>query len=240
MQDLLEQIRQNGSFLLMCVAVTAAMILLAKLSERFLPSRRVMTPARRVSTIGMCAAISGVLYMIDFPLPFLAPPFYKLDFSEVPVMFCGFFLGPSAGILCMALKVVIKILFKSTTTAFVGDLANFVVGCTFVLPAVILYHSRKSKQTAIWGMVLGTVVMTVFGTAFNAVYLIPKFSQLYQLPIEAIVGMGAKIHSSITDVYSLAALCVAPLNLVKGLMISVLTLLLYKHMEKPLLMRSSR
>lgn len=238
MGELIEQIKQNGSFLLACVIITAAMILAAKLSERFLPSRRVLTPARRVTVVGMCAAIATVLYMIDFPVPFIAPPFYKLDFSEVPVMFCGFFLGPSAGIICMALKVLLKLLLKGTTTAFVGDLANFVVGCAFVLPAVILYHTKKSKKTAILGMVTGTVVMAVFGTAFNAVYLIPKFSELFHLPLEQIISMGALIHGSIDSVYSLAALCVAPLNIVKGVMISVLTLLLYKHVEKPLLLRS--
>ena len=150
-------------------------------------------------------------------------------------MFCGFFLGPSAGIICMALKVVLKVLLKGTTTAFVGDLANFVVGCAFVLPAVIIYHTGKSKKSAIWGMVLGTVIMAVFGSAFNAVYLIPKFSELFELPLDAIIGMGQAIHGSIDDVYSLAALCVAPLNIVKGVMITILTLLLYKHVEKPLL-----
>ncbi len=238
MGELLLQIRQNGSFLLVCTVIVAALILAAKLSERFLPSRRMLTPARRVSIVGMCAAIAAVLYMIDFPVPFIAPPFYKLDFSEIPVMFCGFFLGPSAGIICMALKVLLKLLLKGTTTAFVGDLANFVVGCAFVLPAVIIYHTNKSKKSAIWGMAVGTVVMAVFGTAFNAVYLIPKFAELYEIPLDAIISMGALIHGSIDSVYSLAALCVAPLNLVKGIMIAVLTLLLYKHVEKPLLLRS--
>ncbi len=235
---LIDQIKQNGSFLLACAVITAAVILAAKLSERFLPSRRVLSPARRVSIVGMCAAIATVLYMIDFPVPFLAPPFYKLDFSEVPVMFCGFFLGPSAGIVCMALKVLLKLLLKGTTTAFVGDLANFVVGCAFILPAVIIYHTNKSKKTAVVGMAVGTVVMAVFGTAFNALYLIPKFSELFHMPLEAIISMGAVIHGSIDSVYSLAALCVAPLNVVKGLMITILTLLLYKHVEKPLLLRS--
>ena len=235
MTELFQQARQNASFLVACIVIAALMIAAAKLAERFLPSRRKLSPARRVSTIGMCAAIATVLYMIDFPVPFIAPPFYKLDFSEIPVMFCGFFLGPSAGIICMALKVILKIFLKGTTTAFVGDLANFVVGCAFVLPAVIVYHAGKSKKSAIWGMILGTAVMAIFGSAFNAVYLIPKFSELFELPLEAIIGMGQAIHGSIDDVYSLAALCVAPLNIVKGIMITILTLLLYKHVEKPLL-----
>lgn len=234
MGELLTQIQENFTFLLVCIAIGLIMVGIAKLAERFLPSRRKLSPSRRIAIVGMCSAIAMILYIIDFPVPFLAPPFYKLDFSEIPVLLCGFFLGPSAGISCLGVKVLLKLLIKGTTTAFVGDLANFVVGCALILPATIVYHMNKSRKSAIIGMVLGTLVMTVFGTLFNVVYLIPKFAQLYGTPVEAIISMGATIHSSINSVYSLAALCVAPLNLVKGVMVSVLTLLLYKHVEKPL------
>ena len=167
-------------------------------------------------------------------MPFLAPPFYKMDFSEIPVLLCGFFLGPSAGVICLALKVLIKLLLTGTTTAFVGDFANFIVGCTLVLPAVIIYHVRKTKKSAMLGLIVGTVSMAVFGSAFNAIYLIPEFSRLFGLSLESIIGMGAAIHASIDSVNMLALLCVAPLNLVKGAAVSILTLLLYKHVARPL------
>lgn len=234
MSEILNQIQDNFTFLLACIAIGLAMVGLAKLAEHFLPSRRSLSPSRRVSIVGMCSAIAMILYVLDFPVPFLAPPFYKLDFSDIPVLLCGFLLGPSAGISCLGIKVLLKLLIKGTTTAYVGDLANFVIGCALILPATIVYHIHKSRKSAIIGMVIGTLVMTLFGSLFNAVYLIPKFAQLYGTPVEAIIAMGAAIHKSIDSVYSLAALCVAPLNLVKGVMVSVLTLLLYKHIEKPL------
>ncbi len=234
MSEILNQIQDNFTFLLACIAIGLAMVGLAKLAEHFLPSRRSLSPSRRVSIVGMCSAIAMILYVLDFPVPFLAPPFYKLDFSDIPVLLCGFLLGPSAGISCLGIKVLLKLLIKGTTTAYVGDLANFVIGCALILPATIVYHIHKSRKSAIIGMVIGTLVMTLFGSLFNAVYLIPKFAQLYGTPVEAIISMGALIHKSIDSVYSLAALCVAPLNLVKGVMVSVLTLLLYKHIEKPL------
>ncbi len=234
MSEFLTQIQDHFTFLLACIVIGLVMVGIAKLTERYLPSRRTLSPTRRIAIVGMCSAIAMILYIMDFPVPFIAPPFYKLDFSEVPVLLCGFFLGPSAGISCLGIKVLLKLLVKGTTTAFVGDLANFVVGCALILPATIMYHVHKSRKNAIIGMALGTLVMAVFGSLFNAVYLIPKFAQLYGMPVEAIIGMGNAIHSSIDSVYSLAALCVAPLNLVKGVMISVLTLLLYKHIEKPL------
>ena len=233
MKELLQQIGNNLSFVAVCAAIVVALFVIAKLSERKLSLHRV-GPARRVSIIGICSALAAVLHILDFPLIFLAPDFYKLDFSELPVMLCGFFLGPSAAVACEGVKILLKLLLKGTSTAFVGDFANFAVGCSLVLPAIIIYHIHKSRKSALVGLILGTVVLTVFGTAFNAVYLLPKFAQLYGIPLEAIIGMGSAIHASIHDVTTFVILCVAPLNLVKGGMISVLTLLLYKRVARPL------
>ena len=234
MEELLTSARENLLFIGVCAAIIVALSLLARLAERFLPDFRKVSPARRVSIIGICAAIATVLHMLDFPLPFLAPGFYKLDFSELPVMLCGFYLGPSATVACEAVKILLKLLFKSTSTAFVGDFANFAVGCSLVLPAVIIYHLRKSRKSAILGLVVGTAVLTIFGSAFNAVYLLPKFSQLYGMPLDAIVGMGGDINKGITSVSTFVLLAVAPLNLIKGISVSVLTMLLYKRVARPL------
>lgn len=234
MKEFLLQIRENFYFVLVCTAIAVALALVAKLAERLLPTTRKISSARRISILGICAALAAVLHILDFPLPFLAPDFYKLDFSELPVMLCGFYLGPSAVVVCEALKILLKLLMKGTSTAFVGDFANFVIGCSLVLPAVIVYHTKKTKASAIWGLALGTVILTVFGSAFNAVYLLPKFSQLYGIPLESIVAMGSKINSGIRSVSTFVLLAVAPLNLIKGITISVLTLLLYKRVARPL------
>lgn len=84
------------------------------------------------------------------------------------------------------------------------------------------------------GLVLGTVCMSVFGTAFNAVYLLPKFAQLYGMPLDAILAMGTAIHPGVNSVTTFVVLCVAPLNIVKGAVVSLLTLLLYKRVARPL------
>ena len=227
-------VMENLGFVICCAAIVVGLGLLARIVERFLPEKRTVTPARRVSIIGLCSALAAVLHMLDFPLPFLAPGFYKLVFSELPVLLCGFYLGPSATVACEGVKILLKLLLKSTSTAFVGDLANFVVGCSFVLPATIWYHAHKSKHSAVIGLVLGTISMTVFGTAFNAVYLLPKFAELYGMPLDTIIAMGAAINGSIHNVTTFVVLCVAPLNLVKGTVVSVLTMLLYKRVARPL------
>lgn len=231
---LLEEMSKNLSFMGISIAIVAVLWLLAKLSQRWLPQIHTVTPARRISIISICGAIAALLHMLDFPIPFLAPGFYKLDFSEVPVMLCGFYLGPAACVSCEALKIILKLLLKSTSTAFVGDFANFVVGCSFVLPAAIVYHIFKTKGSAVFGLALGTLTMTIFGTAFNAIYLVPKFAELYGMPLDTIIDMGNAIWDSVDDLTSFVIICVAPLNLVKGIAISVLTMLLYKRVASPL------
>ena len=236
---MLETLQQNLTFVVISALIVAAIALAAKFSERFFKDLHKVTPARRLCIISICGAIAAVLHMLDFPLLFLAPEFYKLDFSELPVMLCGFYLGPSAAVFCEVIKIILKLLLKGTSTAFVGDFANFVVGCSLVLPAVIIYHTRKSRTSALWGSILGTIILTIFGSAFNAVYLLPKFSQLYGIPLDAIIGMGSAINGGIHNISTFVLLAVAPLNLIKGAMISVLTLLLYKKVARPLFGRNT-
>ena len=253
MQELLTQLKENLGFVLVCIAIVAALALAAKFSERFMKEIRKVSTARRVSIIGICAAIATVLHMLDFPLLFLAPGFYKLDFSELPVLLCGFFLGPSATVACEGIKILLKLLLKGTSTAFVGDFANFVVGCSFVLPATIGYQAAMMAPTEILarqhyksaramleplgircGLLIGSICITIFGSAFNAIYLLPKFAQLYQLPLDSIIAMGAEINGNIHNVSTFVFFCVAPLNLLKAAMVSVLTMLLYKRVARPL------
>ena len=229
-----QQILDNLGFIIVVIGIIAALSLISHLVEKRLPELRNVTAAKRVSIVGICSAIAAVLHMLDFPLIFLAPEFYKLDFSELPVLLCGFYLGPSAAVACEGVKILLKLLLKGTSTAFVGDFANFAVGCAFVLPAVILYHLRKTRKWSVIALAVGTLSLTVFGTAFNALYLIPKFAELYGIPLEAILGMGSAINANVTDLVSFVVICVAPLNLLKGTVVSILTLLLYKRVARPL------
>ena len=232
MHTFLETLSENAQFVLLCLGITAGVLLLAWVSEKLVMRRRHrLNAAHTITTIAMLAAISGVLMVIEIPL-FFAPSFYKMDLSELPVLICAFYLGPVSGVVCELVKVILKLLMKGTTTAFVGDFANFAVGCSFVLPAAIVYRWHKTRKGAIAALALGTAVMTVFGSLFNAWFLIPKFAQLYGAPLEAIIAMGAQVNARITDVWSLVALAVVPFNLVKGTLVSLLTFFLYKRVER--------
>lgn len=229
-----QTLKENLSFVLTCIAVFAALFVLAAILERvFLKDRKKFSSTHFISYTAIFAAMAGVLMFIEIPL-FFAPSFYEIDLSEIPVMICTFYLGPVAGVVCELLKVIVKLVLKGTSTAFVGDFANFVVGCSFVLPASFIYHLNRSKKTAIIGLAAGTLVMTVFGSLFNAVYLLPTFAELFGMPLEAIIGMGTAVNSAINSVSTLVLFAVVPFNLLKGLIITVLTMLLYKRIS-PLL-----
>ncbi len=233
---LLSEIAKNGSFVLVVILVAAVIIALAKVSEvTFLKgSVHDVGSTKYITICGMFGALAAVLMYFEFPIPFLAPPFYKLDFSELPVMIGGMYLGPAAAVIIEFVKILLKLVLKGTTTAFVGDFANFAVGCSLVLPAVIVYHTGKTKGRALAGLITGTIVLTAFGTLFNALYLLPAFSKLYGMPMDVLIEMGTAVNSRITNITSFVMLAVAPLNLIKGLSISILTMLLYKHISRML------
>ena len=234
MQELLQAVRENLSFLLVCLGVFAGIVLVAWAVERMTKAQLRRPPKTRyLAMIAMTAAVGGVLMSFEIPL-FFAPSFYQLDFGELPVLITSFYLGPVAGVISELLKVLVKLLIKGTSTAFVGDFANFVVGCSFVLPASIVYHIRKTRTTAVVGLTTGTLTMTVFGSLFNAVYLIPTFANLFGMPLDAIIGMGSAVNPAINSVSTLVLMAVVPFNLVKGVIVSTVTFLLYKRLERAL------
>lgn len=186
---------------------------------------------RKLVEIGMLGAIATVLMLFEFPIPFIAPPFYELDFSEVPVLVGAFALGPMAGATIELIKISINLLINGTATAFVGEIGNYLLGCSFIIPAALIYKKRKTKKNALIAMVIGTIAMTVFGCFLNAYVLLPTYATAFGMPIDAIVGMGSAINANINDVMTFVVIAVAPFNIIKGVVVSVITLLIYKHIS---------
>ena len=233
--NLLSNVMENLAFVLVALVVAIAFVLIAYLVEKYLKKKyqdkeRVLS-TRKIAMIGVFSAIAMVLHVFDFAVPVLAPPFYKLDFSEIPALIGAFAFGPVAGVMIEFCKILLKLLIKGTSTAFVGDFANFMIGCSFILPASIIYLYKKTRKRALIGSITGTFVMTVFGTAFNAIYLLPTFAVLYHMPMEDIIAMGTAINGHITGVVSLVIICVAPLNLIKGVVDTIVTMLIYKKLS---------
>ena len=190
---------------------------------------------KEIAKIAILGAIAFVLMAFDFPLP-VAPSFYKLDFSEVAVLVGGFAMGPLAGVCIEALKIVLNTLFTGTSTMYIGEVANFIIGCSFVVPACVIYKKNKSKISAVTGLVVGTLVMIVVGVFANFCILLPAYSYFYHLPLETIVSMGQAIFPIVKSTFTFALVCVSLFNLIKGIVVSVITVLLYKHIS-PILHR---
>ena len=189
---------------------------------------------RYITKIGILSAMAFVMMLFEFPLLFLAPSFYELNFSDVVALVGSFAMGPLAGVLIEFFKILLNLIVTGTDTAFVGEFSNFVMGCAFVLPAAILYQRRKTLKMAVIGMLVGTLVLAVVSGLLNYYVMIPMYSNLYGAPIEAIVGMGAKINPAIGSLWSLVLLAVVPFNLIKGVACAILTFFLYKRVS-PLL-----
>lgn len=180
--------------------------------------------------VGMLSAIAVILMLFEFPLPF-APGFYKLDFSELPVIIGAFAIGPAAGAMIEFIKIILNLLINGTTTAGVGETANFIIGCFFVLPAAVIYHHKKTKKMALLGMSIGTILMTVVGCFVNAYILLPVYGKAFHMEINKLIELGTAINPAINSLGTFILLAVAPFNLLKGTMVSIFTMLIYKRVS---------
>ena len=185
---------------------------------------------RSMAQIGMLSAIAVVLMLFEVPLPF-APAFYEIDFSEVPVLVGCFAMGPMAGAAIELVKILLNLAINGTITAGVGEIANLLIGCAFVLPAGFIYKRKHSRGGAVLGMAMGTIVMTVVGCFLNAYVLLPAYAKAFSMPIEGLVEMGTKVNGQIDDLFTFVMFAVAPFNLLKGVVVSLIVLLIYKKIS---------
>lgn len=188
------------------------------------------TNTKVIAKVGVLSAVATVLMLIEFPLWF-APNFYQLDFSEVPVLLGTFALGPVAGIAIEFIKILINFVLNGTITGGIGELANFIIGCSFIIPAGYIYKNKKSLTTAIIGLIVGTISMSTVGSLINYFVLLPAYSSVLGYPLQAFVDMGNIINPAITDLKTLVMYAVVPFNLFKGAIVSLITILIYKKMS---------
>jgi len=188
------------------------------------------TNVKYIVQIGMLGAIAVVLMLFEIPLPF-APSFYEIDFSEVPVLIGAFTMGPVAGALIELVKILLNFLINGTDTAGVGELANFLIGCGLCLPASIIYRKLHTRGGAVIGMISGTILMTFVGCFLNAYVLLPAYAKAFQMPIDALVGMGNAVNPSINSLFTFVVFAVAPFNILKGILVSLIVFLIYKKIS---------
>lgn len=180
-------------------------------------SRRKSMDTSQMVKIGMLSAVSIVLMMFELALP-IFPEFLKIDISDLPALIGAVAMGPVAGVLIELIKNVLH-LFK-TSTAGVGELANFLVGVSLVLPIGVLYKKNKSFVGFVQGAVIGCIVMVLVACAFNYYILIPAYAVAFGAPIEAFVEIANKVNGAVVDLKTLIFFAVAPFNVVKAVVVA--------------------
>lgn len=177
---------------------------------------------KRIATIGICAAISFVLMFVKFPVSYLG--FLELEISDVPAAIVTLIYGPAAGILVELIKNVLHL--TATSTGMSGELSNFLVSIGFILPFGLLTRKNKANKNLILGFAAGTIGMALMGMAVNYFVTVPLYLTLFGR--DAVMGMVQATIPSIDNVASLVMIGITPFNIVKGIVISILTYSLYK------------
>lgn len=185
---------------------------------------------KMITQIGMLGAIATVLMLFEIPLPF-APSFYEIDFSEVPVLIGCFSMGPLAGALIELVKIILNFVINGTMTAGVGEVANFIIGCSLCVPAGIIYKKNKAKKGAVLGLLVGTMFMTTLGCFVNAYILLPTYAAAFQIPIEGLIEMGTAVNGNIHSLFTFVMFAVVPFNLLKGVLDSIIVMAVYKKIS---------
>ena len=176
---------------------------------------------RKMILIAILGSISTVLMQFNFPLPAL-PAFLKIDFSEIPAVLAIMTMGPVAGISVELLKNIMHWFMSGSPTGVpVGELANFVTGVLFIVPIYFIFNKFRSTKGLTVGLIAGTVAMAVGMSVLNYVLFLPMYVYFLNMPV-----------MSSDALYSMIVLGILPFNLVKGVILMVITLLLFNSMHK--------
>lgn len=189
------------------------------------------TRVKKVSIIAMFSAIGGILMFLDFQLPMFLS-FMKMDLSDLPVIVGGFIFGPLDSIIIAAVKILVKLILKPTSTIYVGELANFLGSIMYALPASLIYMKLKNKKRAIIGLLVGTLIASNGITICNMAFIFPFYMKLFHITDEIIVSMCNKIFPYIDNMTKVYLLSVLPFNLLKYGISSVITFIFYKKISK--------
>lgn len=186
----------------------------------------------KIAVTAMLSAAAAVLMALDFPIPFLIPPFVKMDFSELPALLAAFSLGPVSGAAVCLVKNLVNLTMSSTNG--VGELCNFLLGICFVIPAGLIYRYKKTRAGALIGALAGAAVMALCSVPVNYFISYPFYTAF--MPLDTIIGMYQEIVPSVDGLLACLLIFNAPFTLLKGLLDMVLAFLIYKPLS-PLLHR---
>ena len=188
------------------------------------------TKTKKLVSIALFAAIATVLMFIEFNIP-MTPPFLKVDISGAVILIAVLTLGLKEAVSALLIKDLIHLL--STQTGGVGELADFIMLTAMAVALWLITRNNKDVKKVVIGCVAATAALIAAGAITNAYMLIPFYAKV-MMPVEAILDMCQKVNPNITSITSYVVWGVVPFNLVKGVILSIITVLLYKKSGKML------
>lgn len=191
------------------------------------------TNVQKLTIAAIMGTISFILIFLGFSIPILSP-FAELDLSALPELIGGFILGPVGAVEIIVIKIVLKLLFDGTTSAFTGELQNLILSIAYVLPAVLYYQKHKTKNGAIIGILIGSILSIIISIFTNLYLIFPAFMYLYGMNWDIIIETCSKVNPYIKDLPTFVIFSVVPFNIVSRAITSALTFLIYKRISKPL------
>ena len=191
---------------------------------------RAISRTHKLTVTAMLSTVAFLLMFIEFPIPALIPSFVKLDISDLPELLAAFSLGPIYGVVVTLLKNVLFSVLHGTSSAYVGELFNFIMGSVFGF----IYQRKKSRKSALTGALVGALLMAVLSVPLNYFVVYPAYVVCYHLPLEAIIGMYQAIRPSTNGLLECLMVFNMPFTFVKGMIDVALCFLIYKPLS-PLL-----
>lgn len=184
--------------------------------------------ARELTLIAILGVISWLLMLVKFPLPFM-PPFMDFDLAAIPELIGTFLMGPIPGVFIVLVKILLKIVTMGSSSAFTGELINFMLSCVFILTAWVIYRIKKARWVALLGMGVATLVTAVAACVANVYLIIPLYAKLYGYDMDAVIGMTQAVNSHVDSVWSLVLLGILPFNIIKNGVATILVFVIYKR-----------
>ena len=191
------------------------------------------TNVRRLTMAAMMGTVSFVLMYFSFSVPLLSP-FAEFDLSAVPELIGGFILGPIGAVQITTIKILLKLVFKGTSSMLTGEIQNFMLSVSFVVPAVIYYRKHRTKKGAVVGLVIGAIFSIITAIFTNIYIIFPFYIKLYGMNWQGIVDMCAAVNPWINNIPTMIAFSIIPFNVISRTVTSILTVLLYKKISVPL------
>lgn len=186
---------------------------------------------KHITRIAILASISAVLLFVNFPI-LVFPGFYKVDFSEIPCLLCGFALGPSSGIVCVILSRLLNLILEGgSETMYIGELASLLISLSFVFASSLIYKKKHTKQGAVKSLIVAVLISSMVSIFVNYYILLPMYETLMNISLDSIISMASKTIPFINNKLSFVLLCTFPFNLLKGTINSLLVILIYKRIS---------